>query len=302
MSRLNRIETYSLNIRLTCLSIYIKMDILFIQMDIMNLTPASTDWKLPDLTDLESSALAVVGVATRYPAGHIVPEHRHRRGHLIYAAEGILRVEATTGRWLVPPTAAVWLRPEASHRLTMPVAVQVQGIYIHKEVAAELPSEDCVLQVSPLLRELISVVAHRDDQHTQSRRTALLGDLLVEELRSQPRLPFHLPWPGDPEMQQVCQALAHDPGDAATAEMWAGRLAMSTKTFYRRFQKSTGVTFGKWRQQIRLMSSLAMLLQGAPITQIALSSGYESHSAYATSFRKHFGCSPSAFVAANGRE
>ncbi len=60
-------------------------------------------------------------------------------------------------------------------------------------------------------------------------------------------------------MQQVCQALAHDPGDPTTAGIWAGQLAMST------------------------MSSLAMLLQGTPITRVDLSSGYESHSAYATS-------------------
>ena len=278
------------------------MDILFIQTDTMNSTPAATERKLFDLADLESSALAVVGVVARYEAGQVVPEHRHRRGHLIYAAEGILRIEAATGRWLVPPTAAVWLRPETPHRLMTPVTVQAQGIYIREDVAVDLTFEDCVLHVSPLLRELINAIAHLEDQHTQSRRTTLLGDLLVEELRSKPRLPFHLPWPVDPEMQQVCQALAHDPSDSTTAEMWAGRLAMSTKTFYRRFQRSTGVTFGKWRQQMRLMSSLAMLLQGTPITRVALSSGYESHSAYATSFRKQFGCSPSAFVAASETE
>lgn len=262
-------------------------------------TAATTDRKLLDLTDLEASALAVVGVVACYEAGQVVPEHRHRRGHLIYAAEGVLRIEAATGRWLVPPTAAVWLRPETPHRLIMPVSVQAQGIYIREDVARDLPFEEGVLHVSPLLRELINAVTHLEDQHTQSRRSALLGDLLVEELRSQPRLPFHLPWPADAEMQQVCQALAHDPGDPTTAEIWAAQLAMSTKTFHRRFQRSTGVTFGKWRQQMRLMSSLAMLLQGTPITRVALSSGYESHSAYATSFKKQFGCSPSAFVVAS---
>src|ERR1700761_8619562 len=61
------------------------------------------------------------------------------------------------------------------------------------------------------------------------------------------------------------------------ADIWADRLAISTKTFYRRFQRGTGVTFGKWRQQMRLMSSLAMLLEGMPITRVALCSGYESH-------------------------
>ena len=57
------------------------------------------------------------------------------------------------------------------------------------------------------------------------------------------------------------------------------------------------MTFGRWRQQLRLMSSLTLLLQGMPITQVALASGYDSHSAYSTAFRKQFGQPPSAFVA-----
>jgi AraC-like DNA-binding protein len=282
------------------------MDKLFIWMDVVDSIASladhpSTDLaKLADLTDLESSPLAVVGFAARYRAGQVVPEHRHRRGHLIYASEGILRVEASTGHWLVPPTAAVWLRPEVLHRLITPVAVEAQGIYIREDAAVDLPSEDCVLHMSPLLRELVSAVTQLADQRTPSRRATLLGELFLEELRCQPRLPFYLPWPVDPEMQRVCEALARDPGDPATADHWAAQFAMSTKTFHRHFQKSTGATFGKWRQQMRLMSSLAMLLQGKPITQIALSSGYDSHSAYATSFKKQFGQSPSAFVAAHG--
>lgn len=80
------------------------------------------------------------------------------------------------------------------------------------------------------------------------------------------------------------------------ADDWAAVLAMSTKTFHRRFQKSTGLTFGRWRQQMRLMSSMTLLLEGAPITQVALSSGYESHSAYTVAFKKHFGLPPSEFL------
>lgn len=85
--------------------------------------------------------------------------------------------------------------------------------------------------------------------------------------------------------------------DAATAAEWAGRLALGNKTFHRRFLQSTGMTFGKWRQQLQLMSSLTLLMQGTPITQVALASGYDSHSAYTAAFSKRFGLPPSAFAA-----
>ena len=49
-------------------------------------------------------------------------------------------------------------------------------------------------------------------------------------------------------------------------------------------------------KQMRLMASIQQLLKGAPITSVALESGYESHSAYTVAFKKNFGCPPSEFV------
>ena len=257
---------------------------------------AVDDGHAPGLAASGVSGLAVTGVTVRYPQGHVIPMHRHGSGHLIYADRGLLRVEAETGQWLVPPTSAVWLRPNIAHRLIVPVALQAYGIFVREDHCTTLPASDCVVQVSGLARELIVSLTQDSDQNTGSRRQHLLGELLIEELRAPPPLPFHLPWPPDRKIQTVCQALMADPGHTATAGEWANTLAMGEKTFHRRFLKNTGMTFGKWRQQLRLMSSLTLLLQGAPITQAALASGYDSHSAYATAFRKQFGRPPSAFV------
>lgn len=280
------------------MSIYIKMDRSFIKMDIraeMGFARPPEGTQALDLSDHESSDLPVTGVVIRYPAGHVVPEHAHRRGHLLYAAEGVLLVEAATGRWLVPPTAAVWLRPGIPHRLVIPGPVEVHGIFIHEDLAKHLPAQDSVLHVFALLRELIGALTSLDLKSAHSRREKLMGDLFMEELGLQRPLPFHLPWPSDAQIQRVCDMLVHNPAHPAMADDWAAALAMSTKTFHRRFQKSTGLTFGRWRQQMRLMSSMPLLLEGAPVTQVALSSGYESHSAYAVAFKKHFGLPPSEF-------
>ncbi|MDF5957566.1 hypothetical protein P4110_30270 [Pseudomonas aeruginosa] len=43
-------------------------------------------------------------------------------------------VEAESGQWLVPPTAAVWLRPGVSHQLVVPVALQAHGLYVREDV------------------------------------------------------------------------------------------------------------------------------------------------------------------------
>lgn len=253
-----------------------------------------------DLSAEEARRLPIFGVAVRYPAGHVVPQHKHRYGHLIHADRGLLRVEAESGQWLVPPTAAVWLRPGVAHRLLVPVTLQAHGLFVREDICARLPAADCVVHVGGLLRELIMALARADHSTPSFRRTRLLGALLVEELRAPPVLPLHLPWPtgcADSPMRHVCQALLDSPGDTATAAEWANRLAMGDKTFHRRFLRATGMSFGKWRQQLRLMSSLTLLMQGMPITQVALASAYDSHSAYTTAFSKQFGRPPSAFAA-----
>ncbi|HHF0457892.1 helix-turn-helix transcriptional regulator [Pseudomonas aeruginosa] len=266
----------------------------------MDFSSAENDGHALDLSAGDVRGLPVFGVAARYPAGHVVPRHTHPYGHLIHADRGLLRVEAESGQWLVPPTAAVWLRSGVSHQLVVPVALQAHGLYVREDVCARLPATDCVVHVSGLLREVIMALAQTGDKAKPSKRMRLLGALLVEELHSQPVLPLHLPWPtggADSLMRHVCQALLDNPSDDATAAEWADRLAMGGKTFHRHFLQSTGMTFGKWRQQLRLMSSMTLLMQGVPITQVALASGYDSHSAYTTAFSKQFGQPPSAFAA-----
>ena len=268
------------------------------------------------LPELQAAApLPVTGVAGDYPAGMEVQEHSHECCQLLYAVQGVLEVRARSGRWVVPPTRGVWLCSGVPHSLRMRGAVQVRSLFVDAQAAQGLPVADCVIEVSPLLRELISEVARwpaapqRGQDETRDR---LVVELLLQELRQPPVVPFHLPWPQDARMAAVCRALAEggqavgQGGEraenlAATAADWAARLAMGEKTFHRHFLQATGLSFGRWRQRARLLSSMQALLAGRPIVQVALEAGYESHSAYSLAFRRQFGMPPSAFGARGDR-
>ncbi len=268
------------------------------------------------LPELQAAApLPVTGVAGDYPAGMEVQEHSHECCQLLYAVQGVLEVRARSGRWVVPPTRGVWLCSGVPHSLRMRGAVQVRSLFVDAQAAQGLPVADCVIEVSPLLRELISEVARwpaapqRGQDETRNR---LVVELLLQELRQPPVVPFHLPWPQDARMAAVCRALAEggqavgQGGEraenlAATAADWAARLAMGEKTFHRHFLQATGLSFGRWRQRARLLSSMQALLAGRPIVQVALEAGYESHSAYSLAFRRQFGMPPSAFGARGDR-
>ena len=121
--------------------------------------------------------------------------------------------------------------------------------------------------------------------------------LILDELRALPVLPLHLQMPSDPRLMTICELLQRQPDDASTMTDWAERLAVDVKTIQRLFVKETGMTFGQWRQQARLLRALELLATGVKVIDVALALGYDSPSAFATMFRKQFGQTPSQFFA-----
>lgn len=81
--------------------------------------------------------------------------------------------------------------------------------------------------------------------------------------------------------------LQRDPGDGSTLADWSARLALDEKTIQRLFHKETGMTFGQWRQQSRLLLALERIAVGEKIIDVAWSLGYDSPSAFTTMFKSN---------------
>ena len=110
-----------------------------------------------------------------------------------------------------------------------------------------------------------------------------------------PVLLLHLPQPADPRLQRICAHLQKHPADASTLAEWALRLGVDATTVQRGFARETGMRFGQWRQQVRLLRALERLAGGEKVVDVALALGYTSPSAFATMFKRQFGTTPSAF-------
>jgi AraC-like DNA-binding protein len=63
----------------------------------------------------------------------------------------------------------------------------------------------------------------------------------------------------------------------------------------RLFLEETGMTIGKWRQQLRLMQAMRLLGEGAKVTHAALEAGYSTPSAFIVAFRKSLGTTPTDY-------
>ncbi|GLZ21753.1 AraC family transcriptional regulator [Burkholderia plantarii] len=248
-----------------------------------------------DHLPFENTPRPVAAMAARYPHGTLIAPHRHRRAQLLYAIEGVMQITAETGAWVVPPTRGVWLEAGLDHAVRMSGDVQMRTVFVEPSVAQPLRARTGVVDVPPLLRELIVAAIDVPLDYQPGSRDDHLMQLILAELISVPQLPLHLPWPRDARLRAVCDALLASPHDDRTVAEWAGDLGMSEKTLYRWFNRETGLTFGRWRQQARLLLALQRLAHGEKILSVALDHGYRSQSAFTAMFKRHFGVAPSAF-------
>lgn len=229
-----------------------------------------------------------------YPAGHHVDWHKHLRGQLLYAISGIMSVDTDRGRWTVPPEQAVWIPPRVSHQVNMPCAVSMRSLYLRDDVSSTVSTDCKVVQVTPLLRELIvRLVSAEHQSETQLER---LMSVLVDELQMLRSPPLHLPTPRDPRLRRICDELVNDIADNRELEMWSRKAGASTRTLARLFKKETGMSFSLWRQQLRILKAIELLAIGDSVTTIALNLGYQSPSAFISMFKRVVGITPGKFM------
>lgn len=228
-------------------------------------------------------------------AGMSTGWHTHPKGQLLYATKGVMLVQTDTASWVVPPNRALWMHTGTRHTVTMSGDVLMRTAYINVEHVPSLPLINSVINVSPLLRELLVAAVHIDFHTEPTGRDARLLSLLIDEIRVSTTLPMHLPMPQDERLRNVCDRICANPWDASSAIEWARSIHIGERTLHRLFAKEAGMTFAQWREQARLLHALHRIASGDKILSVALDCGYGSASAFAAMFRRHFGASPSSF-------
>lgn len=249
----------------------------------------------PKHLDFHELPRPLVALENTWPAGSSTGWHSHPRGQLLYAIKGVMVVHSEAGSWVVPPNRALWMVTGLRHNVTMSGDVEMRTAYIDAGVIHELPAQTCVINVSPLLRELlVEAVRIPLTREVKARDERLFG-LLIDELRVSSTIPLHLPMPGDTRLKTMCQSLMENPSDRSSAGAWADAIGMGERTLHRLFSQETGMTFSQWREQARLLSALKEIAEGKKGIEVAGNCGYSSQSAFSAMFRRHFGVSPSAF-------
>ncbi len=249
---------------------------------------------LDQLAQLETLPRPVLGQRLSLPNQAIHAHHAHPWIQLSYAAAGVVTVETPRARFVAPPNRAVWIPPGLEHGVHCAAGTQIRSLYIAPAVVSCRPCE--VVEISPLLRELILAFSDVEVEYDEAGAEGRLVQVMLDQLAIAPACALMLPWPDDNALAGICHYLAAHPDCRQPMSHFSAPLGVSDKTLGRYFIRHTGMSFRQWRQRARLLAALPLLEQNLRITDVALECGYDSLSAFIAAFGDLLGCTPGEYV------
>jgi AraC-like DNA-binding protein len=229
----------------------------------------------------------------RYKAGEI-PAHRHKRGQLLCASEGVITVRTDDGLWVIPPQRAVWIAPGTLHASWSSKSFRLIALWVEPGVA-NLSKRCCVVNVDPLMKELLKAAAGFGAEYVSGSPEERLIRVLLDRLNKLTVVPLFLPEPRDERLKRITQAIAGDLQSTTPLEVWARKAGVTLRTAARLFHRETGMSFGQWRLQLRLLTALEQLAEGDAVTNVALNVGYTDVSSFIAVFKAALGQTPAKY-------
>lgn len=229
----------------------------------------------------------ILGIAAQMGL-HDSGEHTHEMGQLLFTQQGCIRISLENKISLLPPGRVAWIPPFIQHRAQMRASVGYRSVYLNQDYSAQISSNVSILKVSPLLRELLEIIALTSfDSDWKEGRLANLIPVFIDELQSATTEPTLLSFPQDRRFNGLDMELLPPP-----LNILAQTIGASEKTISRIFLRETGMTYQAWRQQWRFIKALELLALDKPYYYITQELGLASDSAFISFFRKMSGCTP----------
>ena len=227
-----------------------------------------------------------------------IQAHKHSWGQLVFSVSGAVRVNTAHATYLVPPARAVWIAPEVVHAVTAVERADLRTVYLHRAPADSALWLGCrVIEVTPLLRELVMQLAVAPEAAQEPSREACIASLVLDELRRANSLRLGLILPQDKRLRRLCEAMLDEPLRHADLDGWAAEVGASARTVSRLFRDELGSSYAQWRSQVLLAHALTLAARKLPMSLIAHELGYASASAFTAMVTRTVGMPPSRFFA-----
>ena len=226
--------------------------------------------------------------------------HSHARGHLVYAARGVLSVHTERGTSIVPANRVAWTPAGFTHYHRAHGHTDMRIVFLPASLARLVPARPAVFMASDLAREVLLTltgprnydgVARNFDRSARAR----LHRVLVDELHEAHEQPLHLPEPRDDRLRAIARMLYETPADNTSLAELGQTVGASARTLSRLFHDELGMTFYEWRTQLRIYHALVLLADGHDITRVAHDCGWANPSSFIAAFTSIIGTTPGRY-------
>lgn len=222
----------------------------------------------------------------------------NNNGTLVLVQRGLVGLQTEDDTIIESPGMVIYIPPHVPHIVTC-MGIRSSGIFISLPDgrAPFLLNKVCVFQVSDLLVMLAERIASWGAIEQKSLSQQRLVQTFVDELgEAKETDKICIPFPDHPVLQEVARIIIREPDDMRSLDDWAKFAKMSKRTFMRNFVTDVGLSFGKWRQLIKLQNAIQKLNEGRSVLETAYELGYESPSTLIDIFQKNFGHPPGRYI------
>jgi len=228
--------------------------------------------------------------------------HDHIKHQLLYAEGGALHLQTEEQCFLLPARHAAWIPARCLHRVTSASPdLYLRMLYFDGELieSGSLKSMG-VFPVNNLAREMIiqtRVWDYSADEFDELENAFFKTlRLFVEQWAATP-MPLSLPTTTHPRLRPVMDYISENlEGDLKLEEV-ASHFAMSKRTLMRLFQHEMSTNYTTVLRIARVISALELLSKpGANVSTVAYAVGYDSPSAFSTTFQQLVGVRPQEYL------
>jgi AraC-like DNA-binding protein len=225
-----------------------------------------------------------------WPSGGTSTAHIHPRGHLVYAARGVLSVYTGRGTSIVPANRVAWIPAGSEHHHRAHGETDMRIEFLPPSLARLVPNRPAVFLASALAREVLLTLTS-PGRHDRGAR-ARLRRVLVDELQEAHEQPLQLPQPRDDRLHALAEKLYENPADNSPLAALGHAIGASGRTLSRLFHDELGMTFYEWRTQLRIHHALVLLADGHDTTRVAHACGWANPSSFIAAFTHLVGTTP----------
>ena len=222
--------------------------------------------------------------------------HAHPRAQIISCNSGVMKVVTKRNIWIINPLQSVWIASNEEHQVFFPNNVRVITAFIDKSKLNNLPKDSFAFDNSSFLNSLLKKIVSFGNPNKLTIPQSRVIEVFLDEISTLKPSTTFLPTSQEKRVRIVVDDLMHNFSSKKNIDYYANKSSVSPRTLSRLFNKELGMSFGDWKMRLKLMEAVKQLGENKSVKQIAFDLGYENVSSFITTFKKHFGKTPTNYL------